>query len=180
MVNLHQKTSLMILLAVTFLGCTSSSLPHSNTDKITKTSEQKKIAVSPSNSAQILPVTAKTTINQTIIELEVAQTQKQQALGLMFRQSLPKNRGMLFPFDEPQITQFWMKNVTISLDMIFLYQGEVKAIAEDVPPCVADPCPVYGPNILIDRVLELGGGRAKELNLQVGDRLKIEFLDITQ
>lgn len=180
MVKMNQKTSLMILLAVALLGCTSTSLTQSNTDKITKTSTQQKIALSSSSSAQILPVTAKTTINQEIIELEVAQTQKQQALGLMFREALPKNRGMLFPFDEPQITQFWMKNVAISLDMIFLYKGEVKAIAENVPPCVVDPCPIYGPNTLIDQVLELGGGRAKELNLQVGDRLKIEFLDITQ
>ncbi|AFZ33769.1 protein of unknown function DUF192 [Stanieria cyanosphaera PCC 7437] len=125
---------------------------------------------------QILPIAAKTNIKGQIIELEVAQTPEQQATGLMFRDSLPDNRGMLFSFDTPQVTSFWMKNVSISLDMIFLYQGKVKAIAANVPPCTTNPCPVYGPKTIIDQVIELRGGRAKELGLKVNDLVQIEFL----
>ena len=187
---MNQKISLIIFLAVTLLGCSSTSLTQSNSAKIANASEQKtepksqtvedNISSSPDNLGQILPITAKTEIKGEIIELEVARTQKQQALGLMFRESLPDNRGMLFPFSEPHITRFWMKNVPISLDMIFLYEGQVKAIFANVPPCSDDPCSDYGPDTLITQVLELRGGRAEELGLEVGDRLDIEFLDITQ
>ena len=187
---MNQKISLVVLLVITLCGCSSTSLTQTNSEKTANTSEQiiersyektkDNTSISSTNLAQTLPVTAKTTISQETIELEVAQTPQQQALGLMFRESLPADRGMLFPFSEPRIAQFWMKNVVISLDMIFLYQGEVKAIAANVPPCAVDPCPVYGPDVLIDQVLELPGGRAKELDLQIGDRLKIKFLNITQ
>ena len=187
---MNQKISLIILLAITLLGCSSTSLTQTDAEKIANASEQKteqrsqtaeeNTSSSSSNLGQMLPITAKTEIKGEIIELEVAQTPKQQALGLMFRESLPHNRGMLFPFSQPKIPQFWMKNVAISLDMIFLYEGEVKAILANVPPCSVDPCSVYGPDTLIDRVLELRGGRAKELDLKIGDRLNIEFLDITQ
>jgi uncharacterized membrane protein (UPF0127 family) len=61
--------------------------------------------------------------------------------------------------------------------MIFLREGEVKAIASAVPPCQTDNCPVYGPEeTLIDQVIELRGGRANELGLAVGDRIEVDFL----
>jgi uncharacterized membrane protein (UPF0127 family) len=126
---------------------------------------------------QTLPITATTTINSSRIQLEVATTPEQQATGLMFRTSLEPDRGMLFVFQPPRPTSFWMKNTLIALDMIFLYQDEVVAVIADVPPCQSDPCPTYGPgNTLVDSVLELPAGRASELGIQVGDRLEIEFL----
>jgi hypothetical protein len=70
-----------------------------------------------------------------------------------------------------------MKNTKIPLDMVFLRNGEVKAIAANVPPCTAEPCPSYGPQIPIDQVIELRGGRAAELGLKVGARVSVEFLD---
>ena len=188
---IERKISLIILMSVTLLSCSATSLTQTKAEKIanaseqktaqmSQTAEEKNTSSSSANLGQMLPITAKTEIKGEIIELEVARTPKQQALGLMFRESLPDNRGMLFPFSQPKIPQFWMKNVAISLDMIFLYEGEVKAILAGVPPCYADPCSVYGPDTFIDRVLELRGGRAKELDLKIGDRLEIEFLDITQ
>lgn len=185
-----QKISLIIVLALTCFGCSSLSSTQTTSEKTANNSQQKSereynkdldnTVVSPPNLPQKLPITAKTQISQEVIDLEVAQTPSQQALGLMFRKSLPDNRGMLFPFDRPRVAQFWMKNVEIPLDMIFLYKGEVKAIAANVPPCFDDPCPIYGPDGLVDKVIELRGGRAEELNLKVGDRLLIEFLNITQ
>lgn len=170
-----------MVLAVTLFGCSPISIITTNWEKVVNTSEVKTAQTSQTeNLAQKLPITAKTKISQEVIDLEVAQTSRQQALGLMFREFLPDNRGMLFPFAEPQIARFWMKNVDISLDIIFLYKGEVKAIAANVPPCSNDPCPTYGSDSLIDQVLELRGGRAKELNLKTGDRLLIEFLNINQ
>lgn len=106
----------------------------------------------------------------------MAQTPEQQAKGLMYRLSLEKNRGMLFPFAQPLMARFWMKNVSIPLDMIFLKDGIVKAVLLNVPPCAVDPCPVYGPNTMVNQVIELAGGRAKELGVKEGDKIKIESI----
>lgn len=129
------------------------------------------------SAGQQLPISAKATIAGQVIQLEVARTPEQQATGLMYRTSLAADRGMLFPFDPPRQVGFWMKNVEINLDMIFLRDGEVKEIAANVPPCEETPCSTYGPaRTAVDSVIELRGGRAAELGLKVGDRIAVEFL----
>ncbi len=123
---------------------------------------------------QQLAVTAVTTLGGEEIFLEVAATPQQQALGLMYRDALPDDRGMLFPLGRPRPVSFWMKNVPVALDMVFIYNGTVQGIAADVPPCTADPCPTYGPgDQLIDQVIELRAGRAAELGLSEGDEVVI-------
>ncbi|OLP15744.1 hypothetical protein BST81_24815 [Leptolyngbya sp. 'hensonii'] len=130
------------------------------------------------NQGQSLPITARITIAGQTIDLEVARTFQEQATGLMFRTTLADNRGMLFPFHPPRSVSFWMKNTLIPLDMVFLRQGRVQFISQNVPPCQADPCPAYGPdrNLEIDQVIELRAGRTQELGLKVGDRLPVQFL----
>ena len=116
-----------------------------------------------------LPITAKITIAGKSINLEVARSSQEQAMGLMYRPALPDDRGMLFPMTPARPVTFWMKNVPVALDMVFLFQGKVKAIAPSVPPCTTPECPVYGPQGDVDNVLELRSGRAMELGIKVGD-----------
>lgn len=165
------RISLAILLGIIFLGCSPSPSVISTSDRASASNE---IA---SQQGQTLPIGAKAKMGEATIELEVAKTPQQQEIGLMYRTSLPKNRGMLFEFEEPRYTRFWMKNTLIPLDMIFLKDGTIKGIFANVPPCRQDPCESYGPDTQIDRVIELAGGRAEELGLKVGDRIKIEYLD---
>ena len=128
---------------------------------------------------QILPVTATVELSEQTIGLEVAQTPQQQAIGLMAREALADDRGMLFPFEPARPVSFWMKNVLIPLDMVFIYDDKIVAIASDVPPCEATPCPTYGPDgQAIDYVLELRGGRAAELDLQVEQPIAINWLEV--
>ncbi len=126
---------------------------------------------------QMLPITAAAEMAGETIQLEVAQTPEQQAIGLMFRESLADDRGMLFPFAQERIASFWMKNVSMSLDMIFLNGNQIVSIAADVPPCKAEPCPIYGPGALVNKVIELRGGRAKELGIKAGDKIMIRKSD---
>ncbi|MGL5873860.1 MAG: DUF192 domain-containing protein [Xenococcaceae cyanobacterium] len=126
------------------------------------------------NLGQVLPVTATAIMGGETIELEVAQTPQQQALGLMYRKSLADNRGMLFSFEEARIAQFWMKNCLIPLDMIFLKEGKIVEIVANAPPCQSNPCPVYGPLIPVDGVIELREGRAAQLGLKVRDSVLIQ------
>ncbi|WP_333307577.1 MULTISPECIES: DUF192 domain-containing protein [unclassified Microcoleus] len=120
---------------------------------------------------QLLPISVNTIIADRAIGLEVAQTPQEQATGLMFRTELPDDRGMLFPIEPARNVRFWMKNVFIELDMVFLREGVVQAIIPNVPPCLSETCPNYGPDVPVDGVIELKGGRAAQLGLKIGDRI---------
>jgi hypothetical protein len=163
---------LPILLSVTLLGC-SEPTPA----KPPNTTLNSQLSAS-APSGQTLPISGVAIVpNGTKINLEVARTQQEQAIGLMYRKDLPPDRGMLFQFPSAQPVRFWMKNTLIPLDMVFLRKGVVQYIAAGVPPCTADPCPSYGPETLIDTVIELRSGRAAELSLKVSDRVTIKFIN---
>ena len=120
---------------------------------------------------QLLPISVNTILGDRAIGLEVAKTPQEQATGLMFRTELPDDRGMFFPIEPARNVRFWMKNVLIELDMVFLREGVVQAIIPNVPPCLSETCPNYGPDVPVDGVIELRGGRAAQLGLKVGDRI---------
>ena len=170
----YKLNKLNISIALIILLSSCSALSYSR-KTIANAVAQNKI-----KQGQMLPITASAEIGGETINLEVAQTPEQQAIGLMFRESLADNRGMLFPFQQERTARFWMKNVSISLDMIFLNGDLVVGIAKDVPGCKLDPCPTYGPKALVDRVIELRGGRAEELGIEVGDKISIERLTPNQ
>lgn len=174
-------TLLGIALSMLLLGCAASG-PGKVSDGTPLTSDKQlppppSLLSSSKDSGQMLPISATAEMAGQQISLEVARTPQEQAMGLMYRTSLAPDRGMLFSFNSPQPVSFWMKNTKIPLDMVFLQKGEVKAIEANVPPCTTNPCPSYGPQTLIDQVIELRGGRAAELGLKVGDRVSIKFLE---
>jgi uncharacterized protein len=112
-----------------------------------------------------------------VYRLELARTPEEQQMGLMFRESLPENAGMIFLFNDGGVHQFWMKNTMIPLDMIWLDPGgKVLFVSANTPPCKADPCPSYGPATPAATVLEVAGGMAKKEKIEVGSVLK--FLDV--
>lgn len=156
------------------LDCDASSAGETCSAPIVDNAAEDSMLTGP---GQVLPITAQAMIVDESFDLEVATTPQQQQLGLMHRKELPDNRGMLFPFSPARPVAFWMKNVPVGLDMVFLHQGQVQGIAE-APPCTADPCPTYGPGrLLVDNVIELRLGRAKELGLERGDQVEIRFLE---
>lgn len=166
-----RATALGILLSFVLMGCIPSATSSSNS----RLPPLAQASPHQSNSGQSLPISAQAQVSGQIIDLEVAQTPQQQAMGLMYRAALADKQGMLFPFDPPQPVSFWMRNVPVSLDMIFLRDGKVVEIAANVPPCKTAACPVYGPKTPINQVIELRSGRAAELGLQVGDSIPIRF-----
>ncbi|TAE95645.1 MAG: DUF192 domain-containing protein [Oscillatoriales cyanobacterium] len=154
------------------LGC-SPTIPVTNSDVTGILALQPTLTASQS---QVLPVSAKAKIADRLIKLELATTPEQQTMGLMYRTFLPDDKGMLFKFKTRQKVKFWMKNCKISLDMIFMQNEIVTAIQPAAPPCNTDSCPTYGPDTMVDRVIELRGRRATELGVKVGDRITIKFI----
>ena len=110
-----------------------------------------------------------------VYSVELARTPEEQAQGLMFRESLPLKTGMLFLFSDAAPHQFWMKNTMIPLDIVWLdASGRVLFVSADTPPCRADPCPNYGPELPAPLVLEIAGGTAAKEKVTVGSRISFE------
>jgi len=108
--------------------------------------------------------------------VEMALTEEQTSIGLMFRKSLPEGNGMVFTFQPPRPVKFWMKNTKIPLDMLFLSQGRVVHIQANAQPCVKDPCPTYGPDAtIVDMVVELPAGTAQQAAISTGTSAKLEW-----
>ena len=104
-----------------------------------------------------------------IFDVEIARTSRHRARGLMFREKMADDHGMLFIYPDTRQRYFWMKNTPLSLDIIFLDRGRVVHIARDATPHSRAVIPSGAP---ADRVLELVAGRAVEIGLKVGDRLR--------
>lgn len=107
--------------------------------------------------------------------LELALTQEEIGQGLMFRNSLPPDRGMLFLFGEERVRSFWMKNTLIPLDMVFLSpEGVIVDVIHKAQPCTMDPCPRYVSKARALAVLEVAAGVAESHGLDEGVRLDFE------
>jgi uncharacterized membrane protein (UPF0127 family) len=101
--------------------------------------------------------------------VEVARTADEQAYGLMNRNRLGPDEGMVFPFSPPRPASFWMKNTLIPLDMIFVRaDGSVARIAAMTTPHSLTPVGVGEP---VAAVLEIAGGRAAELGIAADARV---------
>jgi uncharacterized protein len=105
----------------------------------------------------------------TVLQVEVMVKDEDRAMGLMFRPSLPKDRGMLFLFERPDFQGIWMKNCKFPIDIVWLdEERKVVHVAESVPPCKAEPCPVYTPLRRASYVVELNAGQARKEKAVLG------------
>ncbi len=101
------------------------------------------------------------------LKVQIADTDEERARGLMYRQALADDEGMLFDFKSPQKVSFWMKNTLIPLDMIFIAaDGHIASIARNARPRSLRHIPSGVPVLA---VLEIGGGRARKLGIERGD-----------
>jgi len=108
--------------------------------------------------------------------VDLAETAEQQALGLMFREEMADDHGMLFIFPVEARRSFWMKNTRIPLD-IFYFDGDLKlvSVAANARPCKTARCPTYPSAGPAQYVLELNAGKAAELGVQPGDALELRL-----
>ena len=121
----------------------------------------------------------------TTVTLEIADSEAERQRGLMHRESLAEDAGMLFVFEKPGFYPFWMQNCRIALDIVWLDETfKVVSIAESVPPCrlpgceppCASPqCPTYAPaeGTRARYVVELAAGFATRHGLKTSQRLAI-------
>jgi uncharacterized protein len=106
-------------------------------------------------------------------KVEIADDNEERARGLMFRESMEADRGMLFIHDHQSHQAYWMKNTKIPLDILYFDKNR-KLVSQqrDVPPCsLGNRCPPYPSDAPALYVLELNAGQAAKLGLEDGAEL---------
>ncbi len=106
------------------------------------------------------------------VAVEVARTEPQRRQGLMHRESLPEDAGMLFILDETAEHSFWMKDTLIPLDMLFIDEdGRIAGIVERAEPRTMAGRTIRAPSRY---VLEVNGGWSRARDVKAGDRVRFE------
>lgn len=114
-------------------------------------------------------LTLKTDSGPHSFNIEIANTNGERALGLMYRRELPADAGMLFLYDPPQPITMWMRNTILSLDMIFIgANGKVHRIESHTEPFSTDMISSDG---AVQGVLEVNAGIAAKIGLKTGDEV---------
>lgn len=105
--------------------------------------------------------------------VEIADEPAEQSRGMMFRDEMGEDTGMLFEFAEPKVSSIWMKNTALSLDILFVREnGKILKIVHSATPYSERS---MHSGAVVGAVLELKGGRAQELGIEVGDTIKHSF-----
>lgn len=104
--------------------------------------------------------------------VELAITQQEKIDGLMFRESLDPDKGMLFVYEEEAEYSFWMKNVNFPLDIVWINGNrEVIYIKRNFQPCMEDSCEIAKPSQKAKYALELNADVLDEMSVEIGDKL---------
>ena len=137
--------------------------------KDTSQTQPTTVASSGSNGPQSLP-TVKMKIGDRTFDLEVAKTSEQQAIGLMKRDSMPENHGMIFVFEDEHMLEFWMKDTRIPLDIIYT-DGTGKVVwVQTMQPYDLS---TVSSQVPAQYAIELNAGMGKKLGIKIGDVLDI-------
>jgi uncharacterized membrane protein (UPF0127 family) len=120
------------------------------------------------------PATPSVELKGSTYSIEIAEDNAAREKGLMDRESMPADHGMLFIFQDDAMRAFWMKNCKFPQDMLFFdAQRKLISVQRNVPACTADPCPAYSSGAPARYVLELNAGQAEKLGVHPGDELTI-------
>lgn len=138
------------------------------------------------NWSKYLPISTPTpaqtvTVRDKTIQVEIARTEAEREKGLSGRSFLGTEKGMLFVFDSKQVSPiFWMKDMIIPIDIIWLSGDKIVKIDKSVPipkPNTKDSLlPKYSPGRPIDYVLEVSSGFSDTNNVKVGDSVILPTL----
>lgn len=111
------------------------------------------------------------------VQIEIADSPKEREKGLMNREALAHDTGMLFVFKEPQMLSFWMKNTKIPLDIIFFDADGNFVNGLTMEPCTENPCPTYKAAALAAYALEVPKGYRADKKIGTGWKLDLKQVE---
>lgn len=154
---------LFSLVALALVAGSTALTPHAQADS--------RAMILPVDPAPLIAVTAK---GEQRFTIEIADEPTEQARGLMFRETMADDHGMLFDLGSTRQAGFWMENTPMPLDLLFIGEdGRVRAVLEGVPFSRAS----ISPNVPVRFVLELKRGTAAARGIAEGDRLRHPAID---
>ncbi len=110
---------------------------------------------------------------ESFLRVQLAEDDEQRQIGLMGREDLPEDAGMLFVFEEEVQGAFWMKDTLIPLSIAYIgSDGEIVDI-KDMQPCEADPCDVYPSDAPYIQALEVNLGAFEAMGITEGDTVRL-------
>ena len=110
------------------------------------------------------------------IRVEIRDNFEGRREGLMNRNNLEENEGMLFIFDKEDYHSFWMKNMSFPIDIIWMDESKkIVHIEKSVPPCFEEKCRIYNPEEKSKYVLEVVANFTQEKKLKIGDKLDLKL-----
>lgn len=119
------------------------------------------------------PLTIVTENGDQTFSVEIADSPEEQARGLMYRDTLADDAGMLFEFESPKVASIWMKNTAVSLDILFVREnGKILKIEHGSTPYSLRS---MTSEAVVGAVLELAAGQAQARGIKPGDTVKHEF-----
>jgi uncharacterized membrane protein (UPF0127 family) len=123
------------------------------------------------------PTPPSVTINSVTFAVRLAVTPDEQRVGLGGVTNMEEDEGMLFLYDKPLYSSFWMRGMKIPLDIIFILDDKVVGVFENLPPAADEDVnpPTWGGNLLSNRVLEVNAGLAEKYDIKVGDKVIIKL-----
>lgn len=113
------------------------------------------------------------------IQVEIVTSPTSLTLGLSGRDSIGAD-GMLFVFDRKRVVSFWMKEMKFDIDMIFIADGKIEKISENVPRPTPgtklEELPLYTSDVPVNAVLEIPAGEAAKMGLKTGDLVEVPLI----
>jgi uncharacterized protein len=107
------------------------------------------------------------------LDVQVADTPAERRTGLMGRESLSPYDGMVFVWEEPVVSTFWMKDTLIPLSIAFWDEGGRIISILDMDPCIEDPCPTFGPDKPFVGAVEVDRGAFERHGVLLGDTVEL-------
>lgn len=109
--------------------------------------------------------------------VELAKTAEARSQGLAGRQSLEKDKGMLFIFEQEGTYPLWMKDALITLDIIWIDKDrKIVFINKNSQPCDTADCPIINPENKAKYVLEINAGICEKMGIRTGDYITLSGL----
>ena len=155
-------TKKILLLCCVIMATTSTLLWY----------KQSQTHTEPSLPPQEQANTVKVTVGTAIFNAILADTKEKQRVGLSHHQQLLPNQGMLFPFTPTQSATFWMKDMQMPIDLIWIRDSRVIGIEKNLPipeTISTTPLPTWASPAPIDAVLEISAGSITKLGITIGD-----------
>lgn len=116
---------------------------------------------------------------ETCFRPEIARAQSQKQHGLMNRTGLTREQGMLFIYEKEVQPVFWMKNMLMPLDFIWLNgENRIVDISQNVPACKNENCPTISGREPVQYVLEVSAGSIQKSGIKIGDQAVVKLGEI--